>query len=588
MATATFNDFDLDPRLLQAVEALGFDTPTNIQQAAIPELMAGKDVVGRARTGSGKTAAFGLPMLHTVREAGSGVQALVLAPTRELALQVTEALRSFADGLRIPMVTLYGGASYTPQLKALRQGVSVVVATPGRLLDHMDKGTIDLSTLKVIVLDEADEMLRMGFIDDVETILAATPSTRQVALFSATMPAAIRKIADAHLKDAVTVGADEGTATTDHIKQGWVRVAQRHKLEALQRLLAGEVDGTALVFARTRAGCAEVADALVRTGVAADALHGDMAQPARERVLDRLRSQQLSVVVATDVASRGIDVDHITHVINLDLPPDHETYVHRIGRTGRAGRQGMAISLVTPAEVGKLKRWMRFLKVRIEPMEVPSNAMIRERRLDRLREALASAQEGPAFRNAAEFVATTLEDDAWTPERLAAAAIAMLGDQHGLGSAPPEPTEARRERPDHSESYERDDRDDRPPRDRSDHSMHPAESGPELFFPVGHNRGVRPGDLVGALANECGVPGSAIGKITIVETKSFVQLPAPVVDRILREHPRLQIRGNEVPVDRARARADFGPPGGEPRGPDRAPLRPHYKRTKSWKKPRSN
>ncbi len=556
---ASFSDFPLDPGLLAAVQQLGFDEPTPIQAAAIPVLLSGRDVVGRARTGSGKTAAFGLPLLQTVIDSDQdGVRALVLAPTRELALQVTDALESMAPGRTIPMVTLYGGASYSPQLDALRRGVQVVVATPGRLLDHMEKGTVDLSTLEMVVLDEADEMLRMGFIDDVESILAATPEGRQVALFSATMPDAIRKIADGHLQEPVTVGIEAGTASTDHIRQGWIRCRTHDKLGVLQRLLAGEVDGTTLIFARTRAGCAEIADTLAARGIAADGLHGDLAQAARERVLGRLRAGRLDVVVATDVAARGIDVDHITHVINYDLPPDPDTYVHRIGRTGRAGRQGTAISLVLPGEVGKLKKWTRFLKVRIDPVEVPSDAMIRERRLDRLRTTLVEAREGDGFARASDFVAATLAgNESWTAETLAAAAVALLDQQLGLsasGPLPPPPDERR-------------------PRERGDHGSHPANEGPELFFPVGHSSGVRPGDLVGALANECGIPGNEIGKITIVDRKSFVQLPPEHMERVLKNHSHLEIRGNNVPVDRARPRSEGG------RGPSRPPgKRPSYNR----------
>jgi len=582
---SSFSDFPLDPGLLAALEKLGFETPTPIQSEAIPVFLEGRDVVARARTGSGKTAAFGLPLLQKALTSDrKGIRALVLAPTRELALQVTDALRSMAPERAVPMVTLYGGASYGPQLQALRRGVQVVVATPGRLLDHMQKGTVDLSTLDMVVLDEADEMLRMGFIDDVSTILAATPADRQVALFSATMPAAIRRIADAHLRDPLTLGIDAGTASTDHIKQGYVRCRGRYKLEILQRLLAGEVDGTSLIFARTRAGCAEIADALAAQGIAADGLHGNLAQSARERVLGRLRSGRLDVVVATDVASRGIDVDHITHVINADLPPDHETYTHRIGRTGRAGRQGTAISLVLPGEVGKLKRWMRTLKVTIHPVEVPSDAMIHERRLSRLRSTLADVQEQPEFRRAAAFVEDTLKEspDDWTSEKLAAAAIALLDKHLGLSAMP---ADSRGPNPHQDRDQGRDHGRDRGPRpERQGHDQHAAAGGPELFIPVGHNRGIRPGDLVGALANECGVPGSVIGKVTIVERKSFVQMPAEHLERLLAEHRELELRGQHVPIDRARPQGamDHRPSGGAPFNKQRRPYKrapkPGFKR----------
>jgi len=546
-----FRDFALDPAVLTAVERLGFAEPTPIQAESIPVLLDGHDAIARARTGSGKTAAFGLPLIQKMlaHPPGQGPHSLVLAPTRELALQVTEALRSFAKGGPVRVVTVYGGASYDPQLRALRKGVAVVVGTPGRLLDHLDRGSLDLSRLEMVVLDEADEMLRMGFIDDVETILAATPEGRQVALFSATLPAPIQRIADAHLSKPVELGADAGEPATDHIDQHWLRVPHRHKLEAVQRLLAS-IEGTALVFARTRAGCAEVADALVRSGLAADALHGDLSQSARERVLSRLRARRLEVVVATDVASRGIDVDHIEHVVNLDLPHDADTYVHRIGRTGRAGRKGTAYALVTPREVGKIKRFARKLSVRIEPMDVPSNAQIALHRQGRLRKRLRDALERDEAGDARQFLAACV-DDGWSVDDLATAALTLVGRLSATDLGPP--------------PAGRDDgwRPSARPTKRSGPPRGPTPGAVELFFPVGRRRGVRPGDLVGAIANETGVPGSAIGRITIVENKSFVEVPPEVADQVLRTHDRLQIRGQDVPIDRARPRGTRPPPKGK-------------------------
>ena len=569
-----FRDFALDPSLLEAVDKLGFSEPTAIQAISIPVLLEGHDVVGRARTGSGKTAAFGLPLVQRVLadSDGEGVRALVLCPTRELALQVTEAIRSFAKGSPVRVVTLYGGASYDPQLRALRQGVPVVVGTPGRILDHLDRGSLDLSGLKLVVLDEADEMLRMGFIDDVESILSATPSGRQVALFSATLPERIQQIAEHHLSEPKELGADAGEPATDHIDQYWMKVPHRHKLDAVLRLLAS-CEGTALVFARTRAGCAEVADALVRHGLAADALHGDLSQSARERVLARLRAGRLAVVVATDVASRGIDVDHIEHVVNLDMPHDHHTYVHRIGRTGRAGREGRAVTMVTPREVGKLKHFGRALGVRIAPMEVPTDATIARHKHARLKQRLRAALERDEAEAARGFMASCIDDD-WTVEDLCVAALSLVarGTATDLSSAPDdEPVRfdagARRE--------------PSPPRG-------PTPGAVELFFPVGRRRGVRPGDLVGAIANDVGVPGSTIGKVTIVENKSFVEVPAEVAERILREHETLQIRGQDVPVDRARPRGTRpaprrGPPPSRKQG-GRKPPRSRTFGKGSWKK----
>ncbi|HJL49182.1 MAG TPA: DEAD/DEAH box helicase, partial [Polyangiaceae bacterium LLY-WYZ-15_(1-7)] len=352
-----FDAFGFDPRIVHALGAIGFDAPTPIQAEAMPPLLEGRDVIGRARTGSGKTAAFGLPLLQrvvaTARPDSDGVRALVLTPTRELALQVTKALRSFAEGLPIEMVTVYGGAAYGPQLKALRRGVPIVVGTPGRVLDHVERGTLDLSALELLVLDEADEMLRMGFFEDVERVFERAPDSRQVALFSATMPPPIQAVAENRLPDPIEVQVEDSALSVDHIEQRGILVPERHKLDALERLLAAEPLTGAIVFCRTRAGCAETADALAKRGLSVDALHGDLNQAARERVLMRFRAGRLQVVVATDVAARGIDVDTVSHVITYDLPPAPEEYVHRIGRTGRAGRDGVAISLVTPRERGR-------------------------------------------------------------------------------------------------------------------------------------------------------------------------------------------------------------------------------------------
>ncbi len=582
---STFADLPLDPQLLANVATLGFDAPTTIQEIGIPVMMEGRDVVGRARTGSGKTAAFGLPLVQKLIGRKSGIGALVLAPTRELALQVTDALRSFAQGMDLPMVTLYGGAPYGPQLDALRRGVAVVVGTPGRVLDHLQRGTLDLSSVGMVVLDEADEMLRMGFIDDVEAILTAVPRPRQVALFSATMPDPIRRVAETHLVDPVEVGASDERPRTDHVTQVWIKCTQRRKLDALQRVLAGESDGATLVFARTRASCADVADELSRRGVAVDALHGDLSQSARERVLGRLREKRLNVVVATDVASRGIDVDHITHVVNFDLPTDADTYVHRIGRTGRAGREGKAITLVTPAEIAKIRRWSRELRVEINQVEAPNDASIAERKRRRLDERLRAAlTEGDAAR--ARTIVERALADGWEAHELAVAAITLLTDPNGLAqpddvpAPPPLPPERferdrferpeRLERPERAPSFDArpTDGEERRPRPERHRDPFSGDGMVELFIPVGRVRGVRPGDLVGAIANDYGVSGSDIGKVTVVDHKSFVEVPAPVAERIV-SAGSLVLRGEPVPVDRARPRLTEGRPPARKMGPPR-------------------
>ena len=540
-APVSFEALPLEPALIAAVHQLGFESATPIQGAAIPVMLEGHDLIGRARTGSGKTAAFGLPLLHLVREGGSPPRALVMTPTRELALQVTEALRSFAKGLPIRIATVYGGAPYPPQIQALRSA-SVVVGTPGRLIDHLGRGTLDLGQIEVFVLDEADEMLRMGFIDDVSTLLASTPETRQVALFSATMPKEIRKIAEEHLRDAVEVQVEEQALTVQHIEQQWMRVPHRHKLEALMRVLRATEHEAVLVFARTKAGCAEVADELTRRGFAVDALHGDLSQSARERVVQRLRARRLNVVIATDVAARGLDVDHITHVINLDLPLDTETYVHRIGRTGRGGRVGNAITFATPKEKQRIRQFARMLDAPLNQGEIPTDADIAVRQQAALKQRLVQAHERVDEQTLA-WVTELVEEGALDLQALAAAAVRMCAESDGTPLTPiPEGAPPPWARP------------------VTGHHPHPSASAPpaddvnevQLFLPVGRRRNVRPGDIVGALANEAGVDGRRIGRVNILDRKTFVGVPQEVATTILDRLSQVQIRGQDVPVALAR------------------------------------
>jgi ATP-dependent RNA helicase DeaD len=533
----------LDPRIAAAVSALGFTEPTPIQAAAVPALLAGRDVVGRARTGSGKTAAFALPVLQRVREGGRGVRALVLAPTRELALQVTEAIAALAGRLRVPVVPIYGGAPYAPQLRALRAGATVVVGTPGRILDHVDRGTLDLSALEVLVLDEADEMLRMGFLDEVERVLAVTPPTRQVALFSATMPDPIRRIAATYLKDPEEIQVERSALSTHHVEQQWMLVPGRRKVEGLVRVLQGIEHGSTLVFARTRAACADVAAALSDHGFDADALHGDMSQTAREQVLGRFRAGRVQILVATDVAARGLDVDGITHVLNLDLPPDTASYVHRIGRTGRAGRDGVAISFIMPAERHRLRTLERSLRVEIREARVPSDGDIARIRQERLRRALVVAHE-EAPPDARAWLAAACGETGLSVEDLGAAALALLArdrrvDLMDLASMIESPRTRSVGSP--------------PPREEHDEPAPRARDGEvRLFLGVGRRHGVRTSDVVGALANDRGVVGRSVGKITVLERKSFFGVPREVADRLLAEDQPLSIRGNDVRIVLAR------------------------------------
>ena len=504
------------------------------------------------------------------------MRAIVLAPTRELALQVTDALRSLVGALPVRVVTLYGGVPYGQQLRALRAGVSVVVGTPGRVLDHLERGTLDLSGVELLVLDEADEMLRMGFIDDVERVLSAAPAERQVALFSASMPEQIRRIAAKYLRGPIEIQVEQQALSTHHITQRWLVVPDAHKLDALARVLAAESHAATLIFSRTRAGAADAAAALAARGLSVEALHGDLNQGARELVLTRLRSGRIEVVVATDVAARGLDVEHLSHVINLDLPTDLESYVHRIGRTGRAGRAGVATSLVSPREVGRLRYFERALGAQIAPLAVPSDAEIRGRHLGRLREEIAGGLEREPAPELGELADAL---SAQGSERAALlAALDVLVRARGLDLASPAdsrpPPWARPHKFPQKSG----------PKPRFETGRHPPRGAPagdevELFLPVGSSRGVRPQDIVGAIANDAGVPGKAIGRITVEDNKSFVRVPVEIGEDLLRDHRTLQLRGRGVPLSRARAHTGTGRPAGGKRRPFDATKPPRFDRS---------
>ncbi|MGC6492940.1 MAG: DEAD/DEAH box helicase [Myxococcota bacterium] len=544
----SFESLGLIEGLLSSLKRLGFERPTDIQAQAIPPLLEGRDVIGRARTGSGKTAAYAIPMLQRIQSSNDKVRGLVLAPTRELALQVTQSIRDLAKGLPVRVVTIYGGAPYAPQLQALASGVPIVVGTPGRVLDHMARGSLVLSDVEFLVLDEADEMLRMGFIDAVEAVIAACPNDRQVALLSATMPRDIHRVATGHLNDPVELQLADSGPRVDHIDQQWIRVAQRNKLEALERILMTSPPGATIVFARTRRGCAEVADALTRNGIAADALHGDLTQGARERVVHRLRSGRLSVVIATDVAARGIDVEHIGRVINLDLPDDAETYVHRIGRTARAGREGEAITFVTSSQRKRLGHMSRTLGAEIRKAQVPTDADIalhhRNRLLHDLQRTFETADLGPAHAWMQD-----LYEEGWKPGDLAAAALTRLASLEQLDLRPPDALRA----PDADPAVD------------DEEVLHAPIV--EVFIGIGDRNGVRPGDLVGAIANEAGISSKHMGRITILHRKSFVAMPEPIAQQLLSQHRQLEIRGVAAKLDIAKGTPRRQPPPRKFRGP---------------------
>ncbi|MCU0522178.1 MAG: DEAD/DEAH box helicase, partial [Anaerolineae bacterium] len=375
-----FEVFELNPQLLRAVDEMEYVTPTPIQDRAIPALMAGRDVLGQAQTGTGKTAAFALPMLHALDPDAHGVQGLVVEPTRELALQVVRALRDLSKHRDADVLAVYGGQSYDRQIRRLERGVDIVVGTPGRMLDLIRKGVLDLSSVRTVVLDEADEMLSMGFIEDMEAILSETPSTRQTALFSATLPGPIRNLAARYMRSPETIAVDPQRVTVETIDQRFIVVNEADKLAALTRLLEVEEASRVLIFSRTKVGTAQLAEELVARGVNVEALHGDLPQIARERVMARFRDGQVTVLVATDVAARGLDILDISHVVNFDVPLDPEAYVHRIGRTGRAGKTGTALTLLTPRERWRLREIEAFTGRPLQRAEVPSEAQVRAHR----------------------------------------------------------------------------------------------------------------------------------------------------------------------------------------------------------------
>jgi ATP-dependent RNA helicase DeaD len=577
---STFNDFGLDEAIVSAVEKLGFKTPTPIQAATIPAVLGGRDIIGQARTGSGKTAAFGLPMLERLKKGSKKPRGLILTPTRELALQVTDAMRSFTQGLPIRIVTIYGGSPYPPQLTALRNGATIVVGTPGRVIDHMERGSLDLSQVEMFVLDEADEMLRMGFLEAVEQVLEQLPDTRQIALFSATMPREIQKVTKRFLKNPQTIAVETSSLTVDHIEQFWIRVPSRKKVDVLVRLLLAEPNGYTLICCRTRRGCAEVTDTLTKRGVAADAIHGDLNQAARERVINRMRAKSLNVLVGTDVAARGIDVVHLTRVINFDYPGSPETYTHRIGRTGRAGAKGMAITLVTPTEQRKLTFLQKAIKYNIEEIQAPSNAEIAAQQRAQLWGEVERVLTGVDLKHEVEWL--TEQADEVDPLSIAAAAIHMLNASRGMDLEPPkpEPTSPRREN--REDAGHRTRRADRAPRDEGQFTR---VNEVEIFLGVGKFAGVRPGDIVGAFANEFGVSGDDIGRVMLFDKNSFIGLPREIATRVLAEHEKVTIRGHTTYLSLARGRKEPFP--GKKRHHKGKPIKADGKQQhqrKNWKK----
>ena len=593
---AGFSGLGLDPRLVSALAALGYEEPTPIQREAIPPLLAGRDVLAQAATGTGKTAAFALPLLHlvdTTAPARTRTRALILTPTRELAMQVAEAVHRYGKAMGIVALPVYGGAAMDQQIRALRRGVDVVVATPGRALDHIRRGTLMLDAVKIVVLDEADEMLDMGFAEDLEAILAATPAQRQTALFSATVAPRIAQIARKHMRDPITVRIDNAKVEpgqTAKVRQVAYIVPRAHKMAALGRVLDIEQPQSAIIFCRTRTEVDELTETMNARGYRCEALHGGLSQDQRDRVMKKFRANKTDLLVATDVAARGLDIQHVSHVVNYDVPTSTEAYVHRIGRTGRAGREGVAISLAEPREHRMLRNIELATKSKIEIATIPTVADLRTRRLELTK---ASLREGilagdlDAFRSIVEALA-----DEFDVMDVAAAAVKQLelanggsvdekeipaveprrdrptsGERSGPPNRGDRPERAttrfeRADRPERAaapargERADRPERAERPARDEGERPARPARKPQwevaRLYVGAGRLARVRPGDLVGAIANELQLDASVVGAIQIQDKFSIVEVPDEIADDIIDALRNTTIKGKRVVVRRDR------------------------------------
>jgi len=562
---SSFNDLNLPAPLLRALNEVGYETPTPIQAQTIPLLLAGRDLLGHAPTGTGKTAAFALPLLSRLDIGNKQVQVLVLAPTRELAIQVAEAFQRYASHIKnFHVLPIYGGQDYSGQLRQLKRGVHVVVGTPGRIMDHMRKGTLKLGALQALVLDEADEMLRMGFIDDVEWILEQTPAQRQMALFSATMPAQIQRIARRHLHDPQEISIKTATATAETIRQRYWLVSGFHKLDALTRILEVEPFDAILMFVRTKIATTELAQKLEARGYSAAALNGDMAQKSREQMIDRLKKGSLDILVATDVAARGLDVERISHVINYDIPYDTEAYIHRIGRTGRAGRKGDAILFVAPRERRLLGAIEKATRQKITQLELPSTTMVNNKRIADFKQTITDTLAVGEL----EFMEKLLEQyqqEHDVPALEIAAALAkmsmndrplLLEPEHRT-KRPTDRKESTRQPKGQAKGQSKEQvKESTPikgstkPQSNTEHRTGP-EKGMERFrIEVGHKHEVKPGNIVGAIANEAGLDSQYIGHIDIQDDFSLVDLPAGMPKEIFQDLKKTWVCGQQLKITR--------------------------------------
>ena len=554
---ALFTDFELDRRVELAVQAAGYVNPTPVQQKIIPQMLAGRDILAQSQTGTGKTAAFALPILSNLQPKARLPQALILTPTRELATQVAESFETYGANLpKLRIASIYGGTDYVGQLRALKRGVQVVVGTPGRVIDHLNRGTLQLDMLQCVVLDEADEMLNMGFQEDVEKILDQTPEEKQMTLFSATMPEPIQRIADQHLHDPYKIVVRKKQLTADSVEQRCVFIENKQKVELLARLLeVDECDGV-IVFTKTKDQTISVSEHLTARGFKAAALNGDLPQARRERTVDQLKAGKINILVATDVAARGLDVQRVSHVINFDLPHDSESYVHRIGRTGRAGRSGIAYIFLNERERGKLRLIERATKKTIQIVEPPSSEQLSAARIAAFKETVLKHVDADEVELYQQILTELVNESGQDLETIAAGMAHMARGGRPLVAQPlesPRPRERRGR--DRFEDRRRDRRDARPQRGRNREGdfnrrgPRPVESGMQRFWiGVGREDGVRPGNIVGAVANEAGIPGSDIGPIQIRDHFSTIDLPAEAAQAALQTLQHTWVSGKQLKI----------------------------------------
>ena len=544
--TDPFALLGLHPTLVQTLTRKGYNAPTAIQSAIIPAMLEGQDVIGQSQTGSGKTAAFGLPIIQKLHPGQNHVQGLILVPTRELALQVSDAIAQYGCDMGVRVMAVYGGQPYIEQIRRLKKGVDIVVGTPGRVLDLMDKQCVRFDKVSCVILDEADEMLSMGFLNDIETILQATPEARQAGLFSATMPAPIRNLARRYQKDPLTFCIEPRQLTVATVEQRYYLINETDRLAVLTRLFETEPIVSALVFSRTRLNTGELANELVNRGFAAEVLNGDLTQEARERVLNRFRNNQIKVLVATDVAARGLDIEHVSHVFNYDLPQDLELYVHRIGRTGRAGKTGVAITLLTPKERWFLRRIEAYTKQKMTLTQIPTEADIQSVRDNRMVERMAVWLKRGRCSQERELV-STLMAEGHDPAQIAAAAMKLIRVDEKLRPIAPV-AELKEDPPKRAKSAFI----GLNPLKKREHDQESHEPGMvRLSLSRGKADGLSPNHIVGSLSHHAGIPGHCIGRIRIKERTTFVDVPEQVVNQVLSRTAPYRIGNHRIAIERA-------------------------------------